>query len=231
MAGALQAYFRALFCGRARSVPAPCPLLRGWGPRPPARSALPASPGGRTGGGGGGGGRRARGAGPGPRYVSRSPYSPGPRARRRSTMASREQTVGARRERGAGGACGSRSLSRAGIPGQRRPGRSGTARELAGPSSIPRGGGDGRAGRERPASSRTFRGPHPAPVPAPLPADPPQAGPASLVAFWVLPVPAVPAGAGGGEPLPAALSHRSATRTAGRSEPAHSPGRNSNCKS
>lgn len=66
-----------------------------------------------------------------------------------------------------------------------------------------------------PASSAGVR-PHPAPVPTPLPADPPQAGPKverRPPRSWLFGCSLslrVPAGAGLGEPLPAALSHRCA---------------------
>lgn len=214
MAGEPRAFhFRALL--RLRDAAA-APLLGDAGAAPPARSALPGSPGGRTGGGGGGGGRRARGAGPGPRYVSRSPYSPGPagpppqhhvepRAHGRDAPGSGGRAVPP-------GPSGSPAL---GSPGVRQPI----------PPSL------GAAGMRALGFASPLRIPHLSRC-----ADP--AGPlrdrASLVAFWVSSA-AVPSGARswrGGHRHRQALSIAaqpapwSAHGTAQRSEPGRSSARN-----
>lgn len=74
-------------------------------PRPGAPCPVPPGAGPEEAGAGAGAGRE--GQAQGRATCAAALIAPARRSRRRSTMSSREQTVGTRRERGAGGACGS----------------------------------------------------------------------------------------------------------------------------
>lgn len=168
--------------GRAPRPGAPCPVPPGAGPEEAVAGA--------------GAGRE--GPAQGRATCPAALIAPARRARHRSTMSSREHTVGTRRERGADGACGSLSLPCAGIPGQRQRGRAGTARELASPS-IARGG-------DPPSSSAGVRV-HPAPVPLCRLRSPPIPSRQRCLAGGFLGVLCpVAVGEGVGEPVTATLS-------------------------